>query len=249
MNREGAEKLLQGRCSQRRKIDNNTYLERRPPDTIVVRLHDTDIIGFEANGDVWLNSGGWRTVTTKDRLNAFSGHRVYSFKGVWYVDRSHDVPGYVFDDGITFHADGTVTDQGRDDAAQRRKDKRGAKRYATDYVAALKAGKVPSPSAGDCLICCSFQEKQGGPDHIRSHFEEPYYVPSLVVRAMESCGSSQVSKEACALGFARGDGIEYIAPQNINVLERIDSQWTAIGFEQLRKSIYRHVLKELGYQA
>ena len=68
------------------KLAHNTYLVPGPdnhPDTptpgaeedcpiyFAVRLHSTDIVTFHANGDVVLDTGGWRTVTTIHRMRAF----------------------------------------------------------------------------------------------------------------------------------------------------------------------------------
>ena len=89
-----AAKLLTGRCSKSRKLANNTYLERINSDTIAVRLHDTDVVTFHSDGRTVLNTGGWRTVTTKERMNRFSPFAVWTRNGVWYValDYSWDDP-------------------------------------------------------------------------------------------------------------------------------------------------------------
>ncbi len=72
---------------ERIKLDHNTYLETRRaeiamhdatykddsdrPEGFAVRLHDTDIVTFYANGDVKLCTGGWKTVTTRGRIRQF----------------------------------------------------------------------------------------------------------------------------------------------------------------------------------
>lgn len=87
-----AHALFEERNAKRRvdsiKFANNTYLIRGPSKTDMervlppgthddaplyysVRLHETDIVRFHANGDVTLNTGGWRTRTTRDRMRAF----------------------------------------------------------------------------------------------------------------------------------------------------------------------------------
>jgi hypothetical protein len=52
-----------------RKVAHNTAVERKSGDYIAVRLHGTDVVGFHADGRIVLRSGGWETVTTKDRIN------------------------------------------------------------------------------------------------------------------------------------------------------------------------------------
>jgi len=79
-----------GKQVARRKIGNNTYAERcvdqfgKP--AIAVRLHNTRVVIHTAY-TVQFNSGGWLTVTTKDRMNAWCGPgiTVYSDRGTWMV--------------------------------------------------------------------------------------------------------------------------------------------------------------------
>lgn len=70
----------------RRKLENNTYLERRPGGAWAVRLHATDILTVQPNGTVQANTGGWESVTTKARLNEYlpGGWGIGQTKGVWY---------------------------------------------------------------------------------------------------------------------------------------------------------------------
>ncbi len=84
-----AEKLLQGRCRNRRKLQNNTYLERRDPSSIAIRLHTTDIITLHRDGSFRLDSGGWNTPTTRDRINRYiPRHRVWTERGVMFLVRT-----------------------------------------------------------------------------------------------------------------------------------------------------------------
>jgi hypothetical protein len=89
---------LTGRCSDRRKVANNTYLERRADD-IALRLHNTDIMTASPDGWVTLNTGGWHTVTTKARLNAFmSFGRIYQKNFRWFFSGlNEEIP---FRDGM-----------------------------------------------------------------------------------------------------------------------------------------------------
>src|ERR1700757_3502505 len=116
MNYQEANAKLTGRNQQRRKLANNTYLERREDGRIAVRLHDTNIITYLPNGDVELSAGGrWRTVTTKARMNEYTpyGFSISQRKGQWYVvthDEKYKWTNLaLFEDGIVLHIDGTVT--------------------------------------------------------------------------------------------------------------------------------------------
>lgn len=83
------DRKLQGRCANRRKLGNNTYAIRRTSMEgkweLGVVLHATEILTFYEDGSVKLNSGGWRTYITKERINSYGPVRVYSDKGEWYI--------------------------------------------------------------------------------------------------------------------------------------------------------------------
>lgn len=87
---------LTGRCKESRKLRRNTYAIRRrgtaadKQGAIAVRLHNTDILTFtRRNGGeyVTFNTGGWSTVTTKERMNGYApdGFDVGSTRGDWYL--------------------------------------------------------------------------------------------------------------------------------------------------------------------
>lgn len=76
-------KLASGRKGEK-KIGNNTYL-RRVDGGIAVRLHATDVVTIHPDGSYTLNTGGWWTVTTKERINAYSPARLSQRRGEWYL--------------------------------------------------------------------------------------------------------------------------------------------------------------------
>lgn len=59
-------------------LRNHTRLMARGSGTYAVRLHSTDVVTINPDGTYALNTGGWLTVTTKDRINDYSPARVYS---------------------------------------------------------------------------------------------------------------------------------------------------------------------------
>lgn len=52
---------------------------------IAVSYHGTKVVTAHADGTFTLNSGGYRTPTTKDRINEYSPARVWQERGVWYL--------------------------------------------------------------------------------------------------------------------------------------------------------------------
>jgi hypothetical protein len=103
MNYAQAEKLLSGR--DRRKLENNTYLERRGLD-FAVRLHSTDVVTIHPDGTYTLRTGGWKTVTTKDRINRYSPVRISQVKFEWFVNGEDFYSGMIVDNnGRIYHPD------------------------------------------------------------------------------------------------------------------------------------------------
>lgn len=76
---------------------------------IVYHLQDTDILTLYGDGRLTLNSDGWQTVTTKERLNRFlpAGFSVFS-DGGWHVRTPAGTFPYA--DKVTFKPDGNPTD-------------------------------------------------------------------------------------------------------------------------------------------
>lgn len=235
---------LTGRNSQRRKVGNNTYLERRNVNTIALRLHNTDILTYIQDGTVVLNTDGrWRTVTTKARMNEFMpyGISIAQRKGQWFVERYAE--GWktlcLFEDGMVIHPDGTVTGgSSLDDIKDAAKLRRKVAAYAKAYVKALRAGDVPAPSGGDCWDClltdtATGKAAFGGKDHILSHIEEKYYVPSLLLRAVEQFPTSPMARAYVARIW---DG-SYVD---------MGGSFDAALFGQVQKAIYRYCLRKLG---
>ncbi len=222
--------------TRKRKIDHNTYLETdSAPDSYGIRLHATRILQFNSDGSVILDSGGWQTVTTKDRLNKFlpSGYRVWQEARVWYLshmpngwDNSNPIP---FADRMVINPDGTVSGQGEDPKAKLRL-KRRIDRYAKAYIEALDLGNVPAPSAGDCWFCSLFQGQTADASHLTSHMEEKYFVPSLLVNALKAFPQSRAAEWYLAAKWQGGDDP--------------GQSFGGIAQDQLRKALRRYMYRQ-----
>ena len=72
----------------------------------VFRHRGTDVVTYApATGHYILNSGGWQTLTTKDRINRFSPARLYQSKHEWFIDDRAGKP-VEFEDGMTVDNEG-----------------------------------------------------------------------------------------------------------------------------------------------
>jgi hypothetical protein len=186
-----------GKDKGERAWDNNTRIrrsgttEQRPP--IIVRLHNTDIATVYQDNRIVLNSGGWLTATTKDRLNKVLGGtdwRVWSNRGIWKVyhfsrPANLDQPtAYIYQDGVTLWPDGTCKGAG-EDPTKRLKE---AKAYVKKLVDALFDGTLEAPGNGDCWYCRGMFGESGlnDADHLNSHIEEGYLVPALLDQVLSA---------------------------------------------------------------
>jgi hypothetical protein len=158
----------------------NTRVVRRGRD-IAIRYHETDIITIHPDGSRTLDTGGWLTVSTKTRLNAYLGVEhlhVGSDRGAWYLYRDEPTgewtrfeahPEWDYEhrrwnkvcryfDGITIAADGTILNprsEVKEERQYKAEHKMGLRidRYIEGYFAAMEKGKVELPGNGDCWYC------------------------------------------------------------------------------------------------
>lgn len=188
---------LQGRNKNQRKTANNTYLVRRDKN-IALMLHVTDIFTIKPNGEITLDTEGWKTPATKDRLNGIlpGSMNIYQEKSEWYLTtgRWNDNPkSYIFEDGMKIGPRGKIYATERSG----KKDKKKAKwvnqvnAFCKELVEQAFNGTMHAPSNGDCWYCLmktadgkAMGDLGSGSDHIKSHIEEKYYVPSLFWNAM-----------------------------------------------------------------
>lgn len=68
----------------------STTVRTNPEGQTEVIYHETSVVSFDQN-EIVLNSGGWRTNTTKLRMNQASnqfglGYQVYQKNYEWFVD-------------------------------------------------------------------------------------------------------------------------------------------------------------------
>lgn len=103
------------------QIAYSTWASYDNDETITITHHSTNIATLYPDGSVTVNTGGWRTPTTKVRLNAFIPQRytIYADKGIWKIMcRSNvtlsdgttgtDYSHCTYQDGATLRPDGTV---------------------------------------------------------------------------------------------------------------------------------------------
>lgn len=184
-----------------KRVANNTVRYQHADGTTRWRLHNTDIVTRDANGVFTLNTGGWKTVTTKERINTFAPVDIWSERGTWFVGTSKttSVP---FFDGMRVASDGKPLDPPAIDATAANKKLRKDINAFCKLVDTVPV--LPHPELGDCLLCMVAAHdsgQQGGrfgvhsgmskathTDHLASHIEEGYLHGTLLVNAMRAAG-------------------------------------------------------------
>jgi len=187
----------------KKKLASNTYLTKKD-DAFVIRLHNTDIVKIkeESNQTFFtVNTDGWMTSTTKERINSFTPLRIFQKRGVWYayqqVDGREEV--VTFFDGITLDQSGRVVNSAEaslDGIETGRK----LDQMITDYIKkfcdqSIREG-LPLPDAGDCLECKIYSQAKSerrdldDMSHVYSHLEETYIHGSFLVYAATCAGYS-----------------------------------------------------------
>lgn len=86
LTRERCLTILNGKLIKR--ICYATHLDNRGDLGYVgVWHHETEIIQFHADGAVIINTGGHRSLTTKERLNSFASAHIFQRKGKWLMGK------------------------------------------------------------------------------------------------------------------------------------------------------------------
>lgn len=81
MNYNKCREILNGQAVK--KIAGNTWIYDYGTQ-YVIRFHDTDIVTFFQDGSVIVRNGGYKTATTKARINEYLGLGIYQKDFVWY---------------------------------------------------------------------------------------------------------------------------------------------------------------------
>lgn len=214
-------------------------------------LHSTAVVRLCLDDSYRLDSGGWRTVTTKARINEYAPGKVRCERGVWYWvgagGRYRFVDGMRVDGaGRVFDANGEalpVVDLDAEKRARRERATIGRRvdKYVSGFIKSLEAGKVKQPGAGDCWGCL-FQAADGGKNplggasHILGHFDEKYYVPSLLANACKAFGVSILARDYIARCMA-GEDVKALG----SLVDHVRGQ--------VSKALRRWCLRELGFQS
>lgn len=93
--------------SSRKCNGRSTVRYTTSDDTEHIKYHDTVVLKVRKDGSIRLNSGGFRTITTKERINTYQNVvRIQQTKGEWTVHT--DAGTFSFSDGMEFRKNGQL---------------------------------------------------------------------------------------------------------------------------------------------
>lgn len=227
---------LQGRNKQSRRLTGRSSYLIRDNENIAVCYHNTNVLTITPKNEFILNSGGWRTATTKERINRYmpEGFVLTQDRGNWYIMERHnyDSKAFKFQDGITIK-NGKIKHYAKENLDKDKKIKLQVKNYAK-----LCADNIPleKPSGGDCWLCLMHDTKTGeawgesnhDTEHLISHIKEKYIVPSLVLNALKKYGYEKT-----------------IIPSL--VFNNPEKHMLEIAQRDVKRCVYRYILNQLGY--
>ena len=161
------------------------------------RYHNTDIVTLKSNGDIILNSGGYRTMTTKEKTNNILSHIgqrlsyrrwvIHQANGLWTVSNRQDGLRIPYSDGLNLSKADDPKTQAKAQKAQQEQIKlrKAILKYSKLYTleSVLPNGQ---PTQGDCWLCCGIAPNER--EHLVSHIKEGYVMTRLAVNALEANG-------------------------------------------------------------
>lgn len=187
-----------GNAVPMRVLANNTRGVRNDDDSIGVVLHQTEVLRFHPDGTVTINTGGWATATTKDRINAFlpAPLQVVSDKGQWYVRNYRQDARVLFYDGMVVDPDSPdiVVEQGARDSKRAEKIAEGNVKmnrlidsFLARHLTPENLVRVMENTGGDCWTCKGMLGEVDR-DHLFDHLREGYFMGSMVLNAISHKG-------------------------------------------------------------
>jgi len=199
-----------------RLIARNTLEYTRADGARVVRLHDTDILTFPADGGFTIYTGGFSTVTTRARMNATlpRGWSVYTSRGALYLGTPRGAAFPVLETA-TVSADGAVVS----DLAPGDVDK--TRKQIDAYMRAWRERGLPSAedSRGDPWIVPDVNGKV--PDYVVRDWVESKYVHRLLFAL--ACRFTGLDDRGVAIWIADADrrGLDRLALGRIRRYVRV----------------------------
>lgn len=184
-----------------RPLANNTRVIRLTNSSIGIKLHDTFVLTFYKDNFLEINTGGWQTNTTKDRINKYQDYfRIYTKNRIWYIRFNNK--DYMYESGLVFDIKNNCFKEIKsiEEVKGKLNLKKQIDKYCNNFIESFINYKISKPSDSDCWYCNILREMARPEEHLISHMKEKYYVPSLLNNALNeySDNLSEVDKHNIA---------------------------------------------------
>ena len=166
-----------------------------------IRLHDTDILTFQPDGAILINTGGWNTPTTRDRLNAHlpDDWRVHTDRGSLVLsgdDRKGIVRVVSFRQKVRIGPrKGIVADT----ALDMEKDRKLIDGYMNKIK---KMRELPRPDSGDPWVNPDKVTGKYSESNVRDWLKTEYVFGSFIVAAGRYAGLQDIGINMCMFNGA-----------------------------------------------
>jgi len=229
---------LPGPITKSRMVARNTIEYETPAGETVTRLHGTDVVRKLPDGSIFLDTGGWNTMTTRGRMSGAlpTGYTVYTWRGALYLrtpkgDHEFTRTAHIGPRG------GVETDIADGEAASYDE----VRGLVDRYLRKLRDGGIPTDVSGDPWVLPDPQSRKypaeqvmlwlGDPKTCEAWGEdvaaEPYVFGTFIYNALRFCGF-------------RDSAIGHIFTE---FNQRSDSHWR----KHVCRSVRRYIRACLGY--
>lgn len=169
-----------------------------------VRYHDTDVVTVKPDGVVELDTGGYNTLTTRDRMNHYGGHnvRVYTDKGTIFARPLKTDESYAWSGGVPFRDKATISPDGKVTPDQSPAELSVLPKLIDAYIKALKknfprlgADGKPNSAGDPWMISGSIPSHDVALDWLGAGEEpsgEPYIFNTIVFHAFKASGMTDL---------------------------------------------------------
>jgi hypothetical protein len=250
-----------GRNNGHRPTDlNNTRIVRTSEHSIGIKLHETIVVNYFDDGKIQLNTDGWKTITTRDRMNYWQNDfEIYQMKFIWYLLYKDNK--YLFQDNMILFPSGKVELNGKvikpmssNNEKKLLKLKTKTDKYCKEFIDKFFKHEIEKPNQGDCFYCQGMVEQAElingkieitgmctNGDHILSHIKENYFVPTLLNNAIQwnenigLYGLAPIDKHNIAWGW-KVDGWETVQPFALDITKK-----------RLNMLLKRYISKQIGF--
>lgn len=223
-----------------RLVAYNTAHYTRPDGAEVWRLRQTDVVTKLPDGRFKLDSGGFRTSVTKDRIGRFSPARIApGLYDVWYVGPIAEFAVAPFFDGIVVDGDGNAPIFPEHAVLRDPQKIALLRRQINQFCETLGFyGSVQQPDMSDCWACRAQVERPRGGMVLYCHG----WVPSPLKPGTERWHLESHLSDVAANGTLLVNAMRWAGISEHQIL----AAFSGHDYDRIRRAVRRYLKHKLG---